>query len=238
MPKERYYIPSPLTAQSEVEVAGSEFHHLSHVMRNGKGGLVELVNGAGALAQARILQISKEKARLLIEAVTQEEATLPRLILAQAIPQPQRLDAILEKGTELGVDGFWLFGGDRSSRQELTPHQLERAKALTIAAMKQCGRTFLPAILPTAPLKSWPPFKETAFFGDLRPDTPQLALVFKKQPHPAPFIFFNGPESGFSEEELALLSAKGAMGVSLHPLTLRTDTAAIAALSILHHLQQ
>jgi 16S rRNA (uracil1498-N3)-methyltransferase len=237
MPAERYFLDCSFKVNDHHELKGPEFHHLAHVMRTRKGEPVELVNGKGALAQATVQDILKEKAILIIGQVYQEPDRPCRLILAQAIPKPNRLDFILEKGTELGVDCFWLFPGRHSAKKEFFPHQLERAQTLTIAAMKQCGRLTLPKLVLQPSLDKWPSLAEmSAFFGDLEPEAPPFEEAWRRLDSPSyPILFVTGPEAGFSKQEVQILRERGAAGVKLHPNILRTDTASIMALSLLSH---
>jgi 16S rRNA (uracil1498-N3)-methyltransferase len=234
MPAERYFLDHPLKVHDRLELKGSEFHHLAHVMRTRKGEVVEIVNGKGALARAAIQEISKEQAVLKIEHVEEESERPCGLILAQAIPKLNRLDFILEKGTELGVDDFWIFPGEESVKKEISQHQLERFHALLIAAMKQCGRLTLPKLTLQPPLEQWSfPADMSLFFGDLESGAPSFKDIWKKQPHPV--VFVTGPEAGFSKREERILRSLGAIGVKLHPHILRTDTASLMALSLLSH---
>ncbi len=231
MPVDRFFIPLPLQSDQSVSLENSEFHHLVHVMRFEVGSQVELVNGKGALALALIKKIEKKQAHLLIESVTQEPKPLREVILAQALPRINRLDFIIEKGTELGATQFWLFPGYHSERKFLTEHQLERLQNLAIAAMKQCGRLYLPLIEMKPPLEQWKKNNLSCYFGDLRKGAEPFIKVFKGTEKA---LFFIGPETGFSEKEIDHLLRLGAMGVKLHPNILRTDTAALVALSLMN----
>jgi len=237
MPSERYFIEDDLTSGTVCELKGPEFHHLAHVMRARIGEEVELVNGKGSLANAKVLKIEKERASLNIQNILQESEPRCRIILAQAIPKPNRLDFILEKGTELGVDSFWLFPGKLSAKKECYPNQLERARHLTIAAMKQCGRLTLPEIVLKPPLSAWPALEHVlSFYGDVEPGAP----LFEESSHairtsPLPILFLTGPESGFSDDEAEALRNLSAKGVKLHNNILRTDTASLVAISLIGH---
>lgn len=235
MPAERYFIDEDLSEHSQKILKGNEFHHLARVMRTKKGESVELVNGRGMLAYATVLEIKKELAALQIERLVIEPIEPARVILAQALPKPERLAFILEKGTELGVDEFWLFPGQLSASKEIFPHQQERIRALTIAAMKQCGRLTLPSIQLKPPLTQWSSIEGQGFFGDLSEEAPLFASFQSQLSSKIPLIFFTGPESGWSDKEMTLLKEKGAKGVKLHPNILRTDTASIAAISLIQH---
>lgn len=230
MPAERFFIPGPLQAHQEVLLEGSEFHHLIHVMRLEAGERAEIVNGQGILAQGVLKRREKKQAVFLIESIAHEEKSPREIILAQALPRINRLDFIIEKGTELNATQFWLFPGQLSERRSLTEHQLERLQSLTVAAMKQCGRLFLPSILVKPTLDKWENLGLPSFFGDLRASAPAFLQV---QDANASSLFFVGPESGFTDKEIERLDKLGATGVKLHSNILRTDTAALVALSIM-----
>lgn len=239
MPAERYYIDQLFADGETHELKDAEFHHLAHVMRTRKGEQVELVNGRGALAQAVVLNVGKDKAALVIESTKQIAEKKCNLVLAQALPKQNRLDFILEKGTELGVDSFWLFPGCTSVKKEFYPNQMERARLLTIAAMKQCGRLTLPTLEVKPPLERWTALNDYApFFGDVDPKAPLFGEAWKTSvPDSKPVLFITGPESGFTEKEIEILGTLKAKGVKLHPNILRTDTASIMALSLISHWQ-
>lgn len=239
MPAERYFFDSSFIAGKKCELADAEFHHLVHVMRSQMGDHIELVNGRGTLAKARIENIGKKIALLNIDSIIQQELQPCRIILAQALPKPNRLDFILEKGTELGVDSFWLFPGNNSIKKEFFPHQVERCRQLTIAAMKQCGRLFLPSIKIKPPLEKWNPLEEAVpYFGNTEPEAPLFETFAPSiRQSNRPILFITGPESGFHEKEMAALKKLSAQGVKLHKNILRTDTASLAALSLISHWQ-
>lgn len=235
MPAERYYIDETIDEGERKELSGSEFHHLAHVMRTKVGEEIELVNGRGFLAKAEVEKIAKDRAFLYIAEVSASSPSKKTVILAQAMPKPNRLDFILEKGTELGVDEFWLFPGHHSAKKEVFPNQLERMKGLTIAAMKQCGRLFLPEIKFMPTLDKWKPLQGSAFFGDVDPSALSFENAWRATTPSFPILFFVGPESGFADAEIVELKRRGAQGVKLHSNILRTDTAAITALSLVEH---
>lgn len=232
MPKERHYIPQDLSLSQEVFLEGTEFHHLVNVMRSNLGARIELINGQGVCAQAKIVKIEKKRALLVIEALFSEEKTPDRLILAQAIPKLNRLDFIIEKGTELGMSALWLFPGDHCEKRDLSETQLERLNHLAIAAMKQCGRLYLPEILVLPPLSAWKPFPFPFYFGSLAPEAPPFIRLLQEEPSHT-LLFCVGPEGGLSAAEEKTLCGIGAIGTKLAKHILRTETAAIAAITLM-----
>lgn len=232
MPSERFYLPLDFSLGSQCTLDGIEFHHLVHVMRAKSGDTVELVNGAGCLALAKIDSIDKKKASLSVIDVFYNKKQAFDIILAQAIPRINRLDFILEKGTELGMTKLWLFPGALSERKDVTEHQLDRMQGVAISAMKQCGRLWLPKIEVKPKLTAWNSLPCKAYYGDVTPEAPLFSQELKGL---SDLIFFVGPESGFSPSEETILKKLGAKGVKLHANILRTDTASLAALTIITH---
>lgn len=236
MPAERFFLHSPLQKDSTYLLKGTEFHHLTRVMRIREGESIEAVNGAGVLAIAKVFRIEKNEAMLVIEEIILQEApnNCP-IILVQAIPKPVRQDTILEKATELGASQIWLFPAELSVKKTFEPHQMERLEAIVISAMKQCGRLFLPDIKIMPPLTKWTEMPGSAFFGDVEGTAPLFSTVWKQCEKRFPVLFFVGPESGFTEQEDKKLRTLGAKGVKLHQNILRTETAPLVALSLIHH---
>lgn len=236
MPAERYFSNAVLQLKEAVELIGAEFHHLAHVMRARNGDPIELVNGRGVLAQAVVDEIKKDRARLTITNSEKQINKGNRIILAQALSKYNRLDFILEKGTELGVDEFWLFPGDHSIQKEWYPSHQERAQTVLISAIKQCGRLFLPQIDLKPRIEEWDgKTLPLSFFGDIDSKAPLFELVWKDNPVKYPVLFITGPEGGFSEREEQKLRLLGSQGVKLHDNILRTETASLMALSLLSH---
>lgn len=219
MPLNRFFVDDPLEEGSCISLEPKEEHHL-RVMRCQKGEMVELINGKGVLATARLqkpLQIISKR----------EEPLPPAIVLCQAICKPNRLDTILEKGTEIGMSEIWLFPGEKSEKKNVSANQLERATNIFIAALKQCGRLHLPKILIKPPLAKWQKLPGLTFYGD--PEGKRLPSEVSLPVH-----FIIGPEAGFSPHEKKVLQRLG-QGIYLNPAVLRTDTAPLVALSLLNY---
>jgi len=221
MPKDRFFADDPLLLDSLIQLDEKEQHHL-RVMRLRPKEQIEVINGKGCLAKAEILSHG-----LKIVAVEMQSPP-PEIILCQGLPRMNRLDTILEKGTEIGMSAVWLFPGDRSEKKELSKNQIERADHVLKAALKQCGRLHLPRLKIMPPLAKWPSIEGQILYGTLEEGK-------RLPPLKAPIYFFIGPEAGFSDKEEKLLFERG-LGVSLNPAVLRTDTAPLVALSLLNYL--
>ncbi len=228
LPVDRFFTDTPLNTRQSLLLEGDEAGHIARVLRKHIGERVELVNGQGVLAHAEITALGKNKVSLAV-GDTERSPPPPQIILAQALIKPNRLDFVLEKGTELGAAAFWLFPAERSEKVELSETQIKRCRGLTISALKQSGRLYLPHITLLPKLSAWKPLPYPAFFGDTNSNAPLLSQCHITPP----VIFFVGPEGGFTEKEELELKKRGAQGVSLHFNILRSETAALASLSLL-----
>ena len=220
MPHDRYYLDGAL--EGIVTLQGEELFHLTRVMRKRKGDHIELLNGRGLLAEAEVVDLSKDAGILRILKSQVVPPLLPPLVLIQALPKLAHLEWIFQKGTELGVSQFFVFPSDRSEKDLLSPNQTRRLNQILIGAMKQCGRADLPSFEWGFPECGYP-----LFFGDLSSQAPALSKVAT-----LPAALLIGPEKGWSDRERKEFESKG-QAVRLAPYTLRTETAAIAALSSL-----
>lgn len=232
MPECRFFIDSPLVLKQEVVLQDEEMRHLI-VMRPEINDTIELVNGKGDLAKARITQFNKKEIAAQITSLHHELEDSFKLIVAQGMPKLPRLDIILEKGTELGMTELWLFPAEKSDKVGLSANQTERIKKILIASMKQCGRLYIPKVQIYDPIAKWNALPYPLFYGAFGENTPTFASTLKANPPQGGIIFVVGPESGLSHKEEKQLDKLKAQGVSLHKNILRTDTAPLAALTLM-----
>ena len=225
MPADRFYFEGPLVANITLE--GAEFHHLK-VMRIAEGEEVEVINGKGSLAKAKLIQLEKNRAHFELQGITTTLRPSFHRILGIPLMRANKLEWIFEKGTELGADAFYLYPADHSEKLQLSPNQLERLHHIIVSGLKQSGRLFCPTLEIFASFKELFATEGTILYGDVDPTAPSL-LETKLT---STVLFITGPERGFSNKEETLLNEK-ALGVSLNPYTLRAETAPIAAISIL-----
>jgi 16S rRNA (uracil1498-N3)-methyltransferase len=236
MPAERFYIKDQsFELTGSVIIEKEEFHHLHHVMRIKVGEVVDLVDGIGSLAQAQIQSIDKHKATLQIQSLDKILPTENKIILAQALPRLPKLEYIIEKSVELGVTDIWLFPGTLSEKKELSASQDTRIQNITISAMKQCGRLFLPKIIQLPSILSWTSenLPQESFFGDTDSSAPPFLKSLQNLKSSSVLIAI-GPEKGFHEKETIHMKNNLRLnGIKLHQNILRTETAAVHSISLL-----
>lgn len=228
MPANRFFYENEITLENAIILRDLEHHHLSHVMRISVGESVELVNGKGVFAEAIVKKIEKKETHLKIVHLHKQLRPTHQKILAIPYMRASKLEWIVEKGTEIGADGFWIYPAKFSEKADLSPNQQERLYSLAISALKQSGRLFLPSFEWRSSFKEIFSFQGTILYGDVREDAPLLStFTFETST-----LFITGPEKGFFEKETELLDQQ-AQRTRLSPFILRAETAPIVAISIL-----
>jgi 16S rRNA (uracil1498-N3)-methyltransferase len=205
---------------------------------------VVVFNGRGSEITAEITAIEKGRVHLkeLISART--EPLRCAITLAQAIPKGKNMDLILQKATELGVTKIVPLLSDRTIVQ-LEKGELEKKrekwKQVTIEAAKQSGQDWLPEVAPPiTPKQFFAEFDryELPLVASLQSDARSFRKVlgnFREQHarRPSSALILIGPEGDFTPAETSWAKSSGCIPVSLGPIVLRTETAAIYSLSVL-----
>ena len=217
-----------------VQLTADASHHIINVLHMKVGQPVMLFNGNGGYYDCRIQALEK-KCRVLVEIgqhYSDDKVSKLNLTLAQGISRGQRMDYTLQKAVELGVSGvvplFCEFGnvklaGDRQDKR------LEHWRKLIISACEQCGLNRIPSIQPPINLADWVGKQNDGLKIILHPVS-DYNLSHLQQPD-RNIILLVGPEGGFSEKEVCLAVANGYHAVGFGPRTLRTETAALAAIT-------
>jgi 16S rRNA (uracil1498-N3)-methyltransferase len=230
----RFYLPN---LQQPV-LSAEEAHHALNVLRLKVGDAVNVFDGRGHAAECSIAEISKDTVRL--KTLTQSTASaLPcRVTLVQAIPK-KSMDLIVQKATELGVATIVPLVSDRSVvKLNEDSKRVERWREIALEACKQCGNNWLPEIQPPRKAHEFlnsPGTFDLKLIASLQPDAKPLKKILGESSNPKSVLILIGPEGDFTSAELGLAKSAGCLPLSLGPLVLRAETAAIYALSILHH---
>lgn len=209
-----------------MDLTGAEFHHAVRVARVGAGEVIELFDGEGRTAAARVESISDSRAELLItdEAVPSREPSF-RIELAISLIQLERFELVLQKATELGAWRITPVLAERSEiRQERIRGKRERWRKIIFESVKQSGRSRIPDLAEPQSLAE-----------AIRSDS--VSIIFDSDAAPDGFprsrevTVLIGPEGGWSSGELELARERGAYFRRLGPRRLRSETAAIAAMT-------
>jgi 16S rRNA (uracil1498-N3)-methyltransferase len=220
-----------------VALPATEAHHAANVLRLAAGDPVELLDGAGGSALARIVRVRHGEVTAEVETARPPMARpLPVIELAFAVPKGNRLDWLLEKATELGTGVLQpvLFERSVAGGDELSEAKRRRWLGHCIAAAKQSGTYFLPSIQEPEPLADLliRTRGTLGIYGNANPLTPPIGDVLRRAtdagPAPGALTIVVGPEGGLTPEEIAALDAAGFLAVRLGRTVLRIETAALA----------
>ena len=208
-----------------------ESRHAVRVLRLRAGDELCVTDGMGRLARCRV--VAPDERACTVETVRIDTQAAPQAALTLAVAptkNPSRMEWLVEKAVEVGVDAIALLQCDRSERSFLKTDRLER---LAVSAMKQSLHTRLPRINPAVPVSDWlsafgPRPSILKLIAHCEAGQPRTPLGASLQPGRDAVVLI-GPEGDFSEAEIALALGHGFRPVSLGPSRLRTETAALYA---------
>lgn len=235
----RFYVPKDSIKGDLITIKGSQAHHILDVMRLKKLDKVVTFNGTG---NEYIGFISDTKASSLTVEIVERRAPKGKsrcvITLIQAIPKKEKMDHIVEKAVELGVysiapvfTGRTIPSWDESKRID----QVERWRRIATEASKQCGRSDIPHVSEITgfedSLKNADEY-DLGLIAALSGETVPLKAAIKDFKAGAVALAI-GPEGDFMPAEIARAKEAGFKLISLGPRVLKSDTAALAALSIL-----
>jgi 16S rRNA (uracil1498-N3)-methyltransferase len=229
----------PGAAEGRVRVEGDRLHYLVRVLRVRAGDTLEVFDGEGRRFEAKVASLEESHAAL--ELGPAREAPRPREVtIVQGLPKGEKLELVLQKGTELGATAFAPAACVRSVVKLQGKEEAKRARWQRIVeeAARQSGRADLPTVLAPLPLAQAVSALEGAPVV-LVLDEEERALPLSQAVATAgarPLAIVIGPEGGLAREEVNALVAHGAVPVTLGRLVLRTETAALAALAVIRHL--
>lgn len=238
----RFYLPPPAWSGEELLLTGEEARHCAQVTRHREGDCIGVFDGCGRLATGPITALSREQVRMRISELTTTPAPAHPLTLVQAMVKGDTMEWIIEKAVELGAQRVIPWAAQRSIVRlngSEAVRKREKWQRVALEACKQCGQTWLPEVAVPATLDQV--LEETATAGlrlaaSLQPDARSLRqLLGKGPPPPGGMAVLIGPEGDVTPDEAIKFQAAGWLPWSLGALTLRSETAAICALSILRY---
>lgn len=235
----RFFVETDLAAGGRVRFSPEETKHAARVLRLSVGAEVLVLNGRGLEARARLLGLEPEGAEAEILEVKEVKKAV-RLELLQAPLKGPKMDWLVEKLTELGVDALRPARTERTvAAGNLTADKEDRWARIAQAAVKQSGNATFPKLHPLASLaealKQLPAESARVHLQPGAAESLHEVIVKAKKGGARTVILAIGPEGGFSPDEEILLESAGFAPASLSRQVLRGETAALAALAIAAH---
>jgi 16S rRNA (uracil1498-N3)-methyltransferase len=232
-----FYHPSLFKAGGYEVLSPEESRHAIKALRCEKHEKVLLLNGRGQKAIAEITDPDARKCSLRILELEESQPNRQRIHIAIAqLKKRERMEWFIEKAVELGADAITILSTHFTEKKGMDPDRLEK---IAISALKQSGNLWLPEIKGLLPFKAF--IRETGekqkFIAHINPDIPYLLLKDACLPGRDTVVLI-GPEGDFSGEEVSEALKAGFVPVSLGPLRLRAETAALAALMSVQLINQ
>jgi len=217
-------------------------HHLWRVLRHREGEVVELCDGRGRTARAKIQGHRQGRVEVELLAVNREEPDRVWTVLMVPWARSDRMDLVVRQAVELGASGLWFFEAERSryalegSRKD---KRLGRYEKIARDALCQSGRAWLPELLGEdstegvlGRLGREPPGEDEIRIvaSETEPRESLLAL-WRRHPHARRIVAAVGPEGGWTDAERLAFHGRGFVPVSLGRHVLRFETACTALLA-------
>ncbi len=232
----RIYQNVILTENTSIELDIQASHHLARVLRVMVGDAVVLFNGHGGEYHGVIEQMTKKTVIVALKNYLAREAESTLSIwLVQGISRGEKMDYTIQKAVELGVMGVVPLFTERCNVKldaERSEKRLQHWRSVMVSACEQSGRNRIPEIVPPQSLEQWLPRAEVSQGFVL---SPYANKSLKKQEVnlSSPVFILIGPEGGLSEREVEQARLHHFSPLNLGPRILRTETAAIAAITAL-----
>jgi 16S rRNA (uracil1498-N3)-methyltransferase len=232
----RYLVADAPEAGAEVALSAADSHHLARVVRRRPGDTVELMDGAGTRWTAVVVEAG-ERARVRVEAASAAPAPPVSVILYQGLIDAGRLDTVVEKAAELGVEEVAVVVTERARRvpgAEAWERRRQRMLRVAESAARQSGQARLPrlrGLVPFPEVVSEIPAGE-GFLIDPRGDASLPSALTGREGARARVSLVVGPEAGFGEAEVAAARTGGLAVCGLGTGILRAETAALVAVSL------
>jgi 16S rRNA (uracil1498-N3)-methyltransferase len=236
----RIYLPIITPKEQQISITGEKAHYLTSVLRCRKGDELIVFDGYGECFKTIIISIDRKEVIAGIRGTLSWNPESPvDIILVQSLLKSDRMDLVIRKTTELGVKEIIPVITERTQMRET--RKVERWRKIAEEASRQSGRSIIPAVHEPVELKQFLSTCDSGF-------TP-LGVIFYEEEgiklseavstfnfQPSTFFVIIGPEGGFAGEEIDLAKDRGILVASLGKRILRSETAAISAVTLVQFL--
>lgn len=237
----RFYVENFSGNGNTIDITGSDVNHIKNVLRLKDGDEIIVGDGAGNDYTCSIESIEKDRVTAVISDVTRNAAELEtKIILFQGMPKSDKLELIIQKAVELGVYEIVPVITKRTVvkiENNKAEKKLERYNAIAASAAKQSGRGVIPKVMPFMSFPEALSYAEGLDMNIIPYENAEgmeyARSVIKDIKGRKTLGIFIGPEGGFAKEEAEAAVSMGAKCISLGGRILRTETAGLAALSII-----
>jgi 16S rRNA (uracil1498-N3)-methyltransferase len=232
----RLFVPAAQVVAGEAALSSEQLHYLRTVLRLAEGDEVEVFDGEGARFRARL----DGGALRLGEALPRGTARVD-VVLVQSLAKGEKMDLVVQKATELGAARIVPLAAERAVVRldgARGAARAERWRRVAQEASRQCGRADVPRVDEALAWEGvFRLLREEPERRGVLLDPEEKSLRLGQAVRGADRLLIAvGPEGGFSRAEIAAARANGLVAAGLGPLVLRSETAGLAALTVILHL--
>lgn len=246
MKVQRYFVANDQLNETKFFIIGEDVKHISKVMRMVIGDQIICINEKGLVARCEITSISSaEISGSVIEYLAENKEMPVKVTIAQGLPKGDKIDMIVQKGTELGASEFIPFQASRSIvkwDEKKSEKKIERLQKISKEAAEQSYRNIVPKVNNNHSFQQLlkksesydikiVAFEENAKAGEKS----NLVTTINNTEVGSSVMILVGPEGGLSNEEVKELEKVGFIPCSFGPRILRTETAALYFLSVVSY---
>lgn len=233
---QRYFVEPEAIQQETVTITGDDVKHITRVLRMEAGDEVIVCDGVGHAYRVELAELGSEQVtgRIIEKLDTTSEARV-KITLAQGLPKGDKMDLIVQKGTEVGISRFLPVEMSRcivQYDQKKEQKRRERWQKIAKEAAEQAHRTMIPSVGIGMTFKQLlnnldgfdlviVPYEGEKARG--------LRDVLQEHGQPEHICVVIGPEGGIADGEIEAALAAGAIPVTLGPRIMRTETAGLVA---------
>lgn len=239
---QRYFVKNDQIAENKIKICGEDAHHISRVMRMKPGENIICCSEDGQVSRCEIQEITDDLCFVSIVEWIDENKELPVLVtIAQGLPKGDKLELVVQKGTEMGAHRFLPFFASRSIvkwDEKKGRKKVERLEKIAKEAAEQSHRTKVPEVKEPVDFKTLLKesknytYKIVAYEEDAKlGEKSNLFSVLSKLASGDSLLAVIGPEGGLAEEEVSELRNNGFISCSLGQRILRTETAPLYLLA-------
>ena len=232
----RIYHPTSLNSLTSCALSEDGANHVGRVLRMQPGDQLELFDGSNHIYQAVINAVTKKSVDVDILSRQLDDRESPLAIhLGQVISRGERMEFTIQKSVELGVNVITPLWSERCGVKldgERMEKKIQQWQKIAIAACEQCGRNKIPEIRPLMKLQQWCAEQDDTLKLNLHPRATHSIRTLPAIPAAGVRLLI-GSEGGLSPQEIAQTEQQGFVEVLLGKRVLRTETAAMAAITAL-----
>ncbi|MBE3035964.1 MAG: 16S rRNA (uracil(1498)-N(3))-methyltransferase [Candidatus Atribacteria bacterium] len=240
-----FFTSSDNIKENSIVITGNDFNHLVNVLRVRTGDYVEISDNNRYRYMAEVTSIGKSEVGLKINKKIEIIRGKTGILLFQCILKREAMELAIQKTAEIGIESIIPVFSERVILdKEKIKNKVLRWQLIAEQASKQCKSDFICKVLPPANIAEIDPSAYETFF--IPYESPSIEnkdnfnaiekYVFTNKKNKGRIAYLIGPEGGFDEKEIEMLSGKGSILINFGKNILRAETASIYFLSILDYL--